>query len=139
MLNVIYEENETEIKKIDLAIKENVLLMEPRPMLDQSESTCTERNEIIKDDDLIGEKFDYLDRYVLLKLIKKNEEVKEKSFNMLSCTVSDTLIELSSSMPIRGLRVEPQVLKRMSGKSPKDLQNDQSDETEQKNCNCLLL
>lgn len=134
MNTVTYVEDECEVMKIDLNCKEHILTTDTKPMLDQSTET-SERTEKLDNKILIGDVFDFLDRYLLLRLEKKVEDLREKSITMPSCTVSDSLIQISSTMPIRNLRVEPQVLNR--NRNPQQTTN--SDNTEQKNCHCYLL
>ena len=134
--NIIYSDDECELQKITISGRENVLSTEAKSMMDQSMTTG--KAEILGNKLVIGNIFGYLDRYALLRLEKKQEEGREKSITIPSCTVSDSLLQISSTMPIRNLRVEPQSIARNS-RNAQNISDMNDDYNGQKNCHCRLL
>lgn len=136
-LITIYDDNEAEIKKIQLIYVDNNLTTESRSVLDQNSL----RNEAMYDLDeslTIEHEFDYLDRYVYSKLTKKRQEESKLSFmSTPSCTLSESILNISTSAPVRNLRVEPQV--RKSKQSSPYSENYENSYSHQKRCPCILL
>ena len=131
LLTIFYEEEEGEIKKLDLGPKEIILTTEVKSSLYQAVE-ISEILENFNEDLCVGDVFNYIERYLLLRLKKKTEDIKEKSLTMPSSMVSDSLTEISSTMPIRNLRVEPKMLKKNHAEA--------SDfNKEPKKCFCLIL
>lgn len=134
--SAVYGDDECQLKKINLTGKESVLSTETVMVLDQSQN-FTNKTEEIDNRVCIGNAFGYLDRYALLRLEKKQEEGRERSITMPSCTLSDSLMHITSTMPIRNLRVEPQIITRNRRSAHISDRND--DHNDQNNCNCQLL
>ncbi|OMJ95801.1 hypothetical protein SteCoe_693 [Stentor coeruleus] len=135
--STVYDENEAEIKKMQLVYVDNNLTTESRSVLNQNSL----RNEAIFDLDenlTIEHEFDYLDRYVYSKLTKKRQEENKISFiTTPSCTLSESILNISTSAPVRNLRVEPQV--RNSKFNSPYSENYKNSYSHQKRCPCILL
>ncbi|OMJ86530.1 hypothetical protein SteCoe_11946 [Stentor coeruleus] len=135
-MTIVYEESEAELKKIQLAYVENNLTTESCSVLDQSQ-VSTQILHIIDENITIENEFDYLDRYVSLMLAKKlHENFKVSEVSMPGYSVSDSLLLISSSAPVRNLRVEPQVMKKIPYPTSEMHENNYST---QKRCPCILL
>ena len=75
-----------------------------------------------------------------VKLVKKrNEEYKESILAMPDCTLSESLMHISSTMPVRNLRVEPKVLRRNQNKANYPPPKADSRYSDNQNCKCLLF
>jgi uncharacterized FlgJ-related protein len=128
---ITYDEDEAIIKKTIVRTKESFLSKESRFILDQ-------KSDAIQEDEYIDEKltiesvFNYVNRHTTLKLLKKTEEQKEKNLSIPSCTMSESVNQISTSMPIRNVRIEPKI--KNSSRHLKDNLN-----SEQKKCSCCLL
>lgn len=135
-MTIVYEESEAELKKIQLAYVENNLTTESCSVLDQSQIS-TQILHNIDENTTIENEFDYLDRYVNLQLAKKlHENFKVSEVSMRGYSISDSLLLISSSAPVRNLRVEPQVIKKIPYAASERYENNNS---AQKNCPCILL
>ena len=136
-LPVSYDSAEADIKKIELILAENELTMESKSMLDQNdkhaESFCG-----IDENLSVGQEFGFLERYVYVNLAKrKGEEFKDSVLSMPSCTLSESLMQISSTMPVRNLRVEPQII-RLNGKMNSHQQPKRDRYPDKSNCACVL-
>ena len=139
-LNIAYEEKEAEIQKIQLIYVENNLTMESRSMLDQNDMQAESFDKV--DESLtVGQEFNYLERYVYLKLNKCNkEEIKECAHSIPNCTLLESLIQISSTTPIRNLRVEPQIINRTNGRTQPSQRTKKHDRfSEKQNCSCIII
>ena len=137
-MSVGYDSAEAEIKKIELIYVENHLTMESKSMLDQNDKHAESFYEV--DEKLsVGQEFGYLERYVYVNLSrKKGEEVKESLLDLPSCTMSESLMQISSSMPVRNLRVEPLIV-RLDGKINQYMQPKNDRFPDKTKCPCVLL
>ena len=138
-INVVFEDSEAVIKKIELVAIERNLTMESKSILDQNDMR-TENYVEINENSTIGQEFEYLDRYVYVKLVKKKvDDYRENSLSMPICTLSESLLQISSSMPIRNLRVEPQVLKKNNLKTNASQKANSTRFPDNQNCKCVII
>jgi len=102
-------------------------------------STLTQSNDSavkLGEDVVVGVHFGFGERSLLLKL-KNYEPSSDKGQTLHSYLISDSFIEISCELPVRSLRVEPDV-----GFNARTLIGAQMsiEETQwQKNCRCLML
>lgn len=136
-LNVMFEENEAEIMKIIMVYIENSLTMESRSILVQNDQRL-ESFETVDENLSVGQEFGYLERYVYLKLQKKNVDEVNDILSIPDCTLSESLMHISSTMPVRNLRVEPQVI-RVKGKANTSPNPKNNRYAEKSNCSCGIV
>jgi hypothetical protein len=136
-LETEYEESEAEIRKVNLAVNENILTTESCSVLESSETD----GEVKADEKLeIGNVFGYIDRFVYLKLQKlQSDQTKLPVFSQAECTVSETLNQICSVAPIRNLKVDFQIVKKASNKSNSNREAGNQRYAEKQNCSCCLL
>lgn len=138
-LETTYDESEADIRKLDLVINENILTTDSCSVLETNE-VGVECSQVIDEKEEIGNVFSYIDRFVYVKLEKKQkDQVKLPLFDQVECTISDTLMQISSLAPIRNLKVNLQIVKKISNKSNSSKESGSQRFSEKQNCPCCLL
>ncbi|OMJ84190.1 hypothetical protein SteCoe_14742 [Stentor coeruleus] len=128
----------SELKKLDVNKKNNILETDIKIVQNQSNDYFTKDYPLVGEE-LIGENFCYSERYALLKLSGTSDDILRQSEFGVSYALSESFLQFSSSLPLRNLRVEPQLLNRIQYSGTGIIELSELSDPRQKNCRCLVF